>query len=259
MRASVVIPTLNEAEGLPRTLEAFYRAASLANRTLFLRDPVEWEVLVIDGASTDGTPEIARRLGARVVNEPRKGYGRAYRTGFDRVQGEYVATLDGDGTYPADKIPWMLLHLIHHDRDFLTGDRLTYLEEKAMTTEHRIGNLALNLTFRVLFHTCLKSAPARALVDSQSGLWVFRRSILPKLRLTQDGMAFSEELKLEVLLRGFRLEEIPIHYTERWGRPKLSSWRDGYRNLTYLFQKRVEISQETRRARQVTVPAEAGA
>ena len=259
MRATLVIPTLNEAEGLPRTLSAFRAAAEEANRSLFLRDPVEWDVLVVDGNSTDGTPRIAQEMGARVLHEPRKGYGRAYRTGFEAAQGEFIATLDGDGTYPAAEVPWMLLHLIHHQLDFLTGDRLTYLEHRSMTTEHRVGNRLLNLTLWVLFHTSLKNAPARVLVDSQSGFWVFRRSILPRLKLRQDGMAFSEELKLEVLVRGFKLEEVPIQYSERWGRPKLSSWRDGYRNLTYLFRKRAELSQETRKARRVAVPAETGA
>ena len=255
MRASLVIPTLNEGEGIAHTLRQFRNSAEEANRTLFLRDPVDWEILVVDGNSTDGTPEIARGLGATVISEARKGYGRAYKTGFERATGEFIATLDGDGTYPADLVPWFLLHLIHHHRDFLTGDRLTYLERKAMTTEHRVGNFLLNLMVSVLYHSCLQGAPARVLRDSQSGLWVFRRSLVPRLKLTQDGMAFSEEIKLEVLIRGFKLEEVPIHYTERWGRPKLSSWRDGLRNMKFLVDKRFTLSQETRQSRRLPVAA----
>lgn len=253
MRATLIIPTLNEAEGIGRTLATFRAAAEEANRSLFLKAPVDWEILVVDGCSTDGTQEIARRLGAKVIEEPRRGYGRAYKTGFEQATGDYVATLDGDGTYPAEMVPWFLLHLLHHQKDFLTGDRLTYLTPKAMTTEHRIGNLLLNFEISVLFHTCLQGVPARILVDSQSGFWVFRRSALASMRLTQDGMALSEEIKLEAMLHNLKFEEVPIHYAERWGRPKLSSWRDGIRNMVYVVRKRFQVSQERRLARRVPV------
>jgi dolichol-phosphate hexosyltransferase len=259
MRATLVIPTLNEAEGIGRTLDAFRAAAEEANRTLFLRDPVEWEVLVVDGASTDGTREIAQAKGARVIVEERKGYGRAYRTGFGQASGDYIATLDGDGTYPADMVPWFLLHLLHHKKDFLTGDRLTYLEPKAMTTEHRMGNFMLNFLLSVFFHSCLQGVPARILVDSQSGFWVFRCGVLGKMELTQDGMALSEEIKIEAIRQGLRFEEVPIHYTERWGRPKLSSWRDGLSNMMFLVRKRFAVSAQARQARKVSVAAKASA
>ncbi len=253
MRATLVIPTLNEAEGIGRTLATFRAAAEEANRSLFLKSPVEWEILVVDGASTDGTAEIATRLGAKVILEKRKGYGRAYKTGFEQATGDYVATLDGDGTYPAEMVPWFLLHLLHHQKDFLTGDRLTYLAPKSMTTEHRIGNFMLNFLIGVFFHSCLQGAPARILVDSQSGFWVFRRTALASMRLTSDGMALSEEIKLEAMIRGLKFEEVPIHYAERWGRPKLSSWRDGLHNMTFLVRKRFQMSQENRLARRVPV------
>ena len=202
---------------------------------------------MVDGPSTDGTADVARREGAQVISEPRRGYGRAYRSGFAAATGEIIATADGDASYPVGEIPWLVLNLLEHHLDFLTCDRLSYLDEKAMTTEHRIGNSVLNLALRAFFHTALQGAPARVMRDSQSGMWVFRREILDRLRLTQDGMAFSEELKIEVLLRGFRFDETPIHYSERWGAPKLSSWRDGGRNLLFLFQKRFEVSRDYRR------------
>ncbi|MDE1821675.1 MAG: glycosyltransferase family 2 protein [Euryarchaeota archaeon] len=259
MRATLVIPTLNEAEGIGRTLTTFRAAAEGANRSLFLKAPVEWEIIVVDGASSDGTQDIARRLGAKVIDEPRRGYGRAYKTGFEHATGDYVATLDGDGTYPADMVPWFLLHLLYHQKDFLTGDRLTYLAPKSMTTEHRIGNLLLNLTVSVFFHSCLQGVPARVLVDSQSGFWVFRRSALGSMKLHQDGMSFSEEIKLEAMLRGLKFEEVPIHYAERWGRPKLSSWRDGLTNWMFLLNKRFQLSQESRMARRLPVAQGASA
>jgi hypothetical protein len=253
MRATLLIPALNEKGGIGFTLDAFREAEKEANTTLFSKDPIEWEVIVVDGKSTDGTPDIAREKGAKVIVEPRRGYGRAYRTGFESATGDFVATMDADGTYPAREIPWLLLRLLHTGRDFVTGNRLSYIESKAMTKEHRIGNYMLNTVLQVLFHECLKEVPEQVLGDSQSGMWVFRRSILPSLHLTQDGMAFSEELKLEVLLRGFKLEEVPIHYSERWGPPKLSSWRDGLRNMSWLVHKRFEVSRETHLAARLAV------
>ena len=152
MRATLVVPTLNEAASIGHVLDTFRTASESANLTLFAEDPIEWEILVIDGASTDGTAEIAPRRGARVVVEPRKGYGRAYRTGFDGASGEFLATLDGDATYPAEEIPRLLRYLIDEGLDFLTTDRLAYLDTKAMTREHRIGNWVLNQFLGLAYH-----------------------------------------------------------------------------------------------------------
>jgi dolichol-phosphate hexosyltransferase len=246
MRATLVIPTLNEAGSIGLVLRGFRKATEEANRTLFRDSPVEWQVLVIDGASRDGTPELARAEGATVINEPRKGYGRAYRTGFASATGDYIATMDGDGTYPADQVPVFLRYLLDQQLDFLSGDRLTTLDRRTMTTEHRIGNWALNFLAQILYHRYFRGVPTQRLRDSQSGMWVFRRTILNGIRLTQDGMPLSEELKLEVLIRGYRFEELTIHYAERWGAPKLSSWVDGRKNLTFLFAKRVLLQRELR-------------
>jgi dolichol-phosphate hexosyltransferase len=246
VRASLIIPTLNEAASIGHVLDTFWPAAEEANRTLFAREPLEWEVLVIDGASSDGTAEIATEKGARVITERRKGYGRAYHTGFAAAKGDVIATLDGDATYPVEEVPKFVRYLFDHDLDFITCDRLAFVSREAMTTEHRVGNWILNTFLRIAFHHYLESAPGRKLSDSQSGMWIFRRSVLDKVRLTQDGMAFSEEFKIEVLVRGLRLEEVPIHYAERWGAPKLSSWRDGTANLEFLIGKRFAIARESR-------------
>ena len=243
MRATLVIPTLNEAESIGHVLRSFREASDAANARLFRSDPLEWEILVVDGASTDGTAEIAARDGARVLTETRKGYGRAYRTGFESATGEIVATMDGDATYPAEMVPVFVRKLLDEQLDFLSGDRLSQLDPKAMTTEHRLGNWALNTFLRIAYAHYLVDVSDRTIHDSQSGMWVFRRSILPSLKLTQDGMPLSEEIKLEVILRGLRFLEVPIPYAERWGAPKLSSWRDGRQNLMFLFRKRFEVAR----------------
>lgn len=243
MRGTLVIPTLNEALSIGHVIGRFHRSAEEANRGYLADRPIDWEVLVVDGRSTDGTPELARAAGARVLLEPRKGYGRAYRTAFAGLTGELVATMDGDATYPTDEVPRFAQRLLDRGLDFVSGDRLSRIDRQAMTTEHRIGNWALNTLLAIAYRRFLRGAPGARLADSQSGMWVFRREILSELTLTQDGMPFSEELKLEVLQHGFRFEEVPIDYSERWGAPKLSSWRDGRANLMYLLRRRLAMAR----------------
>ena len=244
MRASLVVPTLDESVSIGHVLRTFREAADAANASTFRAQPVEWEMLVVDGGSTDGTTALAEAEGARVLVERRRGYGRAYKTGFAATHGEVIATADGDATYPVERIPGLVHRLLEEKIDFLTGNRMAYLDRRAMTTEHRIGNRALNLFLGVAFHRYLKEMPGGPLVDSQSGFWVFRRDVLDRVHLTEDGMAFSEELKIEAILRGLRVVEVPITYGERWGRPKLSSWQDGYRNFMFLAQKRLDVARE---------------
>jgi dolichol-phosphate hexosyltransferase len=248
VRGSFVVPTLNEAGSIGHVLRTFRAATDAANQTRFVARPIEWELLVVDGASADGTADLARAAGARVVVETRKGYGRAYRTGFAEATGEIIATADGDATYPVERIPELVDKLLTENLDFITCNRLAYLDRRAMTTEHRIGNRILNLVVHIAYHHYLQGMRGTKLLDSQSGMWIFRGAILPRLHLTQDGMPMSEELKLEALLRGFQLEEVPIPYAERWGAPKLSSWRDGQKNLTFLLEKRLAVARESRQS-----------
>ncbi len=188
------------------------------------------EIIVVDTDSRDRTVEIAQGFDARVVREPRRGYGRAYRTGFAEARGEYIATLDADTTYPPDSIPLLLGILQDRGVDFVSGDRMSALSPEAMAMGHRIGNRLLTLTVRLLYRIKMK--------DSQSGMWAFRRTILPRLTLTSDGMAFSEELKLEVHRAGLRFLEVPIPYRVRRGRAKIRSWADGWGNFKFLVVKR---------------------
>lgn len=244
MLATLLVPTLNESESIGHVLRTFRRAADEANSTFLSSRPLDWELLVVDGASTDATAAIAADAGARVIVERRKGYGRAYKTGFAAARGEILATADGDATYPVEMIPALAHRVLEERIDFLTGNRMAYIDRRAMTTEHRIGNRVLNLFLGVAFHRYLRVMPGGPLVDSQSGFWVFRREVLDRVHIDEDGMAFSEELKIEAILRGLRVVEVPIQYGERWGRPKLSSWRDGYRNLVFLAQKRLAVARE---------------
>ena len=216
-RITVIIPCLNEEEGIQ----------------LVLRDIPDFvdETIVVDNNSTDRTPEVAAQMGAIVIEEQQPGYGRAYKRGFSVATGDLMITLDGDHSYPVNGISYLLEAFLHLEVDFLNASRFPVRDPRAMSFKHKCGNLMLSLAMSVLF--------LRWVEDSQSGMWVFRRRILEDMQLEADGMAFSEEIKIEALLNPkVRFGEISILYTSRTGEIKLNPWRDGWHNLIFLFQKR---------------------
>jgi dolichol-phosphate hexosyltransferase len=224
VKVSIVIPTMNEEEGVGLVIDDVHKA--------MMGSGMDHEILIVDTNSKDRTTEIARSKGAIVIDEPRRGYGRAYKTGFEKATGEVIVTLDADCTYPAEDIPFLVNELYSKNWDFITTNRFAKLEKGAMSLEHSIGNKALTVTCNMLFNVWIR--------DSQSGMWIFRREILPRLDITDNGMAMSEEIKIEAFKKT-RAKELPIVYRQRVGEVKLSSWKDGLRNIRFLFGKRTEF------------------
>ena len=220
VEVSAIVPTMNEEASIGAVLDEVRKA--LAGR--------EVEILTVDTDSRDRTNAIAESKGARVVREPRRGYGRAYKTGFATATGTYIVTLDADLTYPAEQLPELLRPLEAGRADFVAGDRMSGLSSAAMTGMHRVGNALLNLAFRFLYRYPVH--------DSQSGMRAFRRQLLDHLHVLHDGMPFSEELKIEVLRHGYRFLEVPIDYRHRVGPKKIRSFRDALKNMVWLFRKR---------------------
>ena len=216
LKLSVVIPCYNEEDGVREVIGRM--------------PPAVDEVVVVDNNCTDRTAEVAASLGARVVPEKTPGYGAAYKAGLRAASGDVVITLDGDGTYPPEEIPRLVDELVDKGWDFLSASRFPLTDPRAMHLSNRLGNWVLTVAAAVLFF--------KPIHDSQSGMWVFRRRVLERLRLTSDGMAFSEEIKLEALLRGLRFGEGHIPYGARIGEVKLQKWRDGWENLAFLVRKR---------------------
>ncbi|MBC7262827.1 MAG: glycosyltransferase family 2 protein [Chloroflexi bacterium] len=232
---SVVLPCYNEEEGVRAVLSDMPSVVD--------------EVIVVDNNSTDRTAEVARSLGARVIEEKRQGYGAAYKAGFRAATGDIIVTMDGDGTYPRNFIPVLLDVMFAEDIDFITCDRTGHKIGQKGFTLRVLGNSILNFFLALLFFVRLR--------DSQSGMWVFRREILSLLTLTSDGMPFSEEIKVEAFTHPqVRAEELPIYYVSRVGDSKLNMWRDGFNNLFFLFKKRWERWFHDRRP--ILFPEEAG-
>lgn len=219
-RITAIIPCLNEEQGVEQVLK--------------LMPAYVDEVIVVDNGSTDRTAEVAAGYGAMVIPELVRGYGRAYKRGFSVATGDVIVTLDGDHSYPVDALSYLLGAFEHLNVDFLNASRFPVREQGAMSLKHMLGNWVLSLVTSVLFFRWVR--------DSQSGMWVFKRSILDKIRLESDGMAFSEEIKVEVIKnRSLRFEEIPVSYSSRLGEIKLNPWRDGIQNLLFLFRRRLGL------------------
>ena len=216
-KITVIIPCLNEEQGIERVLRN-------------MPDFVD-EVIVVDNNSTDRTSAVAASLGATVIREEVRGYGRSYKRGFAAATGDLIVTLDGDHSYPVDALSYLLEAFLHLEVDFLNASRFPVRDRRSMSFKHKFGNLVLSLATSLLFFRWVR--------DSQSGMWVLRRSILDQMHLESDGMAFSEEIKIEAIRNpGIRFGEISILYSSRLGEKKLKPWRDGLQNLAFLVKKR---------------------
>jgi len=218
---SAVVPCYNEEQGIGKVIKNF-------------PDFID-EIIVVDNNSNDRTSAIAKSLGARVIFEKRRGYGRAYKTGFKAVKNDIIVTMDGDASYPATPIKSMLDKLIDEDFDFISAARMPIDWDKNKDNIKRfIGNKILSLMIMILFKQDIE--------DSQSGMWVFRRKILNLVKVRSDGMPLSEELKIEVFCHpDIKSIEMPFQfkYQHREGESKLHLWRDGFKNLFFLFQKKI--------------------
>jgi len=216
-KITLVIPCLNEEEGIQQVLSQVPEFVD--------------EVIVVDNDSTDKTAEVANKMGARVIKESVRGYGRAYKTGLLHAQGDILVTLDGDHSYPVDALSYLLEALINSGVGFLSASRFPIQKRESMAFTNLVGNKVLSWIMSLLY--------LRRIRDSQSGMWIFYKKSLAKMTLRSDEMAFSEEIKIEALKNpeiGF--QEITINYSNRAGEKKLRPWRDGWNNLTFLLKKR---------------------
>ena len=216
---SVVIPCLNEAE----SIEACVRAA----RKALDEGGYRGEVLVVDNGSTDGSGELAAGAGARVVVEPRRGYGNAYLAGLAAARGRYIVMLDADMTYDAGELPRFVAAL-EDGGDMVLGDRMEGIQPGAMPWLHRhVGNPVLTGLLNRLFGTEVK--------DAHCGMRALRREVLPRLDLRTTGMELASEMVISAAKAGLDIRQFPIEYHPRQGESKLSTWSDGWRHLRFLL------------------------
>src|SRR5579864_1429544 len=207
MRVSVIIPTHNEAQAIGHVLTE-------------LPSDLVTEIIVVDSNSTDGTPEIAGRLGARVLHEPRRGYGRACLTGLEHVTApDIIVFLDGDYSDRPSELPILLAPIIHGRADITLGSRLG--------PQH--------IPCALPWHAAFGNRLAAALINLIYGLKINdlgpfragRADVLRRLALEEPTYGWAVEMILKGALAGFRVIEVPVSYHPRIGKSKISGTLKG--------------------------------
>ena len=207
MRVSVVIPTHNEAQSIGRVLAD-------------LPADIVTEVLVVDSNSTDGTPEIASKMGARVLHEPRRGYGRACLTGLAGASSpDVVVFLDGDYSDRPSELPLLLTPIIDGRADITLGSRLGKQSIPGALPWHQaLGNRLAARLIRLLYGVEISDlGPFRA----------GRADVLRALALEETTYGWAVEMILKGSLAGFRVVEVPVSYHPRIGKSKISGTLKG--------------------------------
>lgn len=215
---SVIIPALDEEDSI----------AEIVHRVLSAKDGLaavgidDLELIVVDDGSTDRTADIVRSIdGADIIeHETNRGYGAALKTGFSAARGEWVGFLDADGTYPPEYFPKLCAYAMEHDSDIVVGSRMSG-ESSEMPTVRRLGN--------VVFARLVSILSAQQITDSASGMRVFKKSVLEQLYPLPDGLNLTPVMSTRALHENLQMDEVPIPYSERAGRSKLSAVHDGLR------------------------------
>jgi glycosyltransferase involved in cell wall biosynthesis len=219
---TILMPCLNEAE----TLESCIRKA----RSYLARSGVSGEVLISDNGSTDGSQRLARELGARVVDAPRKGYGAALIAGIEAAEGRYVIMGDSDDSYDFSQLDAFVARL-RDGVDLVMGNRFKGgIADGAMPPLHRyLGNPVLSLLGRLFYRTPIG--------DFHCGLRGFNKQSIQRLGLRSPGMEFASEMVIKASLAELRIEEVPTTLSPdgRSRAPHLRSWPDGWRHLKLLL------------------------
>lgn len=219
---TILMPCLNEAE----TLAACINRA----KKLLVDNEINGEILISDNGSTDGSQEIARVLGVRVVECPIRGYGAALQFGIENAYGKFILIGDSDDSYHFDEA-WPMIQQLEKGYDVCMGTRLKgKIVRNAMPKLNKyIGNPILSAIGKVLFKTDLS--------DFHCGMRAFRKDKLLKLNLATTGMEWASEMVVKAKLAGLKMTEIPITlYRDGRSRPPhLRRWRDGWRHLRFML------------------------
>ncbi len=222
LELSIVMPCLNEAETLSICIQK-------AQQSLLKHD-VKGEILVADNGSTDGSQEIARKMGARLIEVQDRGYGSALRGGVAAARGEYIIMGDADDSYNFSELS-PFIQKLREGYDLVMGNRFEgTIKPGAMPALHKyVGNPVLTGIGRLLFSSQTG--------DFHCGLRAFRKDALEKLNLRTTGMEFASEMVVKATLHRMRVAEVPITlYPDGRSRPPhLRSWHDGWRHLRFMF------------------------
>jgi glycosyltransferase involved in cell wall biosynthesis len=216
---SIILPAMNEELTIGKCIERIHEGLARCSLTA--------EIIVSD-SSSDRTPEIAERMGAKVIHPENRGYGNAYLEGFRHSGGAIIVIGDSDGTYDFTEIP-RLIKPLFEGADLVVGSRFQgTITKGSMPMLHLyIGNPLLMKILNLTFHT--------SYTDPHSGFRAIKRSAWESLNLRSTGMEFASEMLVMAALKGFNVAEVPISYGPRTAPSKLHSFADGWRHIRYLL------------------------
>jgi len=214
---SVVIPTLNEAGNIVEVIDTVEKE---------LKYP--YEIIIVDGGSTDGTRKIVKNKNCKLIIETRRGYGLALRLGMKQAKGNIMVMVDGDGTYELKHINIVLDRLIKKDAELCLATRM-FDPNKAMGMMNFVGNKVITFCFNMLYKQNLS--------DSQSGYRAISKIAFDKIEFKEDDMAFATEMLVKFSQKKFKIVEIPTIYKERkYGKPKLRRFKSGIEIFTTMLK-----------------------
>ena len=227
MRVSVIIPTHNEAQAIGRVLGD-------------LPSNLVTEVIVVDSNSTDGTPDLARKMGAQVIQEPRRGYGRACLTGLANTQTpDVVVFLDGDYSDRPSELPIILAPIIEGRADITLGSRFGGKSIRGALPWHQsFGNRLAAGLIRLLYGVKISDlGPFRA----------GRADVLRALALEEATYGWAVEMIVKGAIAGFRIVEVPVSYYPRIGKSKISGTAKGTLGAAWFILSRIVLYSFRRR------------
>lgn len=220
---SIIIPALNEEGTIADVIDEIPREA-------IQEKGYRVEIIVVDNNSTDRTGEIAEEKGVKVILERVRGKGRAIRTAFESIGGDFIIMLDADYTYPATYIPAML-DVLADGYDVVLGSRLNgQMRDGAMSKINLVGNHLLAWMASILYGTRIS--------DLCTGYWGLTRRVIDSLKLDVNGFELEAAMFAEIAKKGYHLAEVPIYYRRRVTPAKLSSLKDGFKIGRTLLVKR---------------------
>ena len=218
---SLVMPCLNEAGSVGTCIQNAWEGIR--------RTGLTGEVVISDNGSTDDSVEVAIAAGARVVLQPEKGYGNAYRKGFSEARGRFIIMGDSDGSYDFTQLDRLIEPMLDGSYEYVLGSRFAgKILPGAMPWTHRyIGNPVLTAVLNRLFHVDSS--------DAHSGMRAFTSDAYRRMALQSAGMELASEIVINAAKVGLKATEVPITYHPREGESKLNSMRDGWRHLRFML------------------------
>ncbi|MGA3359595.1 MAG: glycosyltransferase family 2 protein [Halobacteriota archaeon] len=224
-QVAVLIPTLNEEASIGRVIDRV-PVHALSN------DGYDTAIYVIDGNSEDETRQKALEKGAVVLPVTEPGKGAAMQHAFSSVRADYFIMIDGDATYPPERIADFVRLLRTYD--VVIGSRLKgRIEDGAMTRTNRFGNRVLTALANALFK--------KEITDLCTGFWGYRSHVIDHMRLVARGFEIEADMFVECARLGFSIGELAIDYNKRADRPKLSSTTDGLKIGFFLLKRRMTL------------------